>query len=727
MATISIRDSFEVEIVSASPQVNSGFGKYLRSLPAQLLARAEVAVQFPRELQLVSPGENGLGLTFKNDVPLGTDKTALSVSAGAKATLGVFNRAGMLLFEDTFVGEPLKVAGGQAFLAFAFEPAMEVGLKRELGNLSFGFDAGTESEFRCYRPFDLMGSPVTLAEAAKELFENFTIPNTVDDLKQMKDAPAGTVASVFGHGHLQIGCSVDVAAAFNPLASINTIDALGPLKLGGGASVTAGLQARVSGDFQVRVQKVDGRAVRLSYHKVAARELEVSLEASAGPGVTLGDRDLLKMLFGGASGVSGTSEEELVAAGLSSEHLARIKSAMKAGMSRKLSLDLGAQFSSMRQDEAAFQYEIDLDALDATGESAVGKALSGNLVELNLLEPHLPGHGIRLLQSRTEKLRTKRVAWRLNLVGIINVVSLTELVKKGTVFHDEESGELVITDEVSTERLKGVTESRGIRKLLYESVLLTATYKAAGLDVNTSLSAAQSFFHVDKSANRQRMEDYLDAVAAVGLISQPDIETLMGPFDDFGRSSLLLETVYDHAACVRLFTDNGATRNEDFYEDIGKLALLALVQKDDPDAYRRVPVESATLWKKMKDTGQPGFQQILPPPITGGTSQTLLVAVVAADYTLIRWWAHAMATAATRLADMRAFLGGRTADTIDPKDQAFIKKRGDVANAMVKAVQANKSSFDDPWGLVALFMASGRTATATGIVSSPRLTLFLPE
>jgi hypothetical protein len=151
------------------------------------------------------------------------------------------------------------------------------------------------------------------------------------------------------------------------------------------------------------------------------------------------------------------------------------------------------------------------------------------------------------------------------------------------------------------------------------------------------------------------------------------------------------------------------------------------VTETDPDAYRRRPLTDTTLWQAMKDAGQPNFRSVLPPPITGGgdTRDALRVAVVAADYSLIVWWASAMALAAKRLGDMRTFLAGRQAVDLD-QDQDFRTRRADLEEAIVKAIRRNTSSFDDPWGLVALFMACGGTATAAATIVSPRFTMLVP-
>ena len=235
---------------------------------------------------------------------------------------------------------------------------------------------------------------------------------------------------------------------------------------GVGVSASAGVSAFVSGEFQIRVQKMDGSVVRLSYHKIAGRGFDVTLAASAGAGVTLGDNDLLGMLFNGPGGAPGAGTEDLVAAGITRAQLQRVTAAMRAGLSRKLEVAVGAQFSALRQDEAAFLYEIDLDQLDAPGSAAPDRALAGDLTALNQLEPELPGHGIRMLLSRTELLRVKGTSWQINLVGIINVLSMTELVRTGTVAHDEESGELVIADKVTRDRVGAITTPKQIRKLL---------------------------------------------------------------------------------------------------------------------------------------------------------------------------------------------------------------------------------------------------------------------
>ena len=221
MGQISITDALGVEIVSANPQLTSGFGKYFKGQAAALLAGIDVASQLRAPLHLANAGDSGLRLAWKDAVPLGGDDVTLTIEAGAQATIGVFNRTGMVLVGGTFLGPPVKVGAG-----------------RRLRVVHLASDPGTRPEREGWRPHVrlhrrlLVGAavcrplrshrrPAFARRRHQTVFEHFVIPNTADDLREMKDLPAGTLACVSGNGELQIGASVDVAAAFNPLASVS--------------------------------------------------------------------------------------------------------------------------------------------------------------------------------------------------------------------------------------------------------------------------------------------------------------------------------------------------------------------------------------------------------------------------------------------------------------------------------------------------------------------------
>src|SRR5262245_52318022 len=127
---ITIRDGLNTDIVSANPHLSTGLGKYLTGQGAALLAGTDVVHQLRAPLQLANVGESGLGLSWTGDVALGESGASLAIEAGAKAVVGVLNRTGMQVFGTTFVGEPMKVPTGGAFVSFSLRPSLAVGLTK---------------------------------------------------------------------------------------------------------------------------------------------------------------------------------------------------------------------------------------------------------------------------------------------------------------------------------------------------------------------------------------------------------------------------------------------------------------------------------------------------------------------------------------------------------------------------------------------------------------------
>src|SRR5262249_40716799 len=182
---------------------------------------------------------------------------------------------------------------------------------------------------------------------------------------------------------LRIAAAANVVAAFNPLASVDTLPKLGKLQVSGGASASVGVTATLTGEYQMRAQKVGDATVRLGFHTLKGREIEVTLSGKAGPGVSLGDEDLLAMLFKGPGGNSVGNREDLEQAGITSQQLDRVVTAMNEGLSRKVEVAISSRFASLHEDEAAFLYDIDLATLDDVGAAVVDQALAGDLTTLN--------------------------------------------------------------------------------------------------------------------------------------------------------------------------------------------------------------------------------------------------------------------------------------------------------------------------------------------------------
>ena len=85
------------------------------------------------------------------------------------------------------------------------------------------------------------------------------------------------------------------------------------------------------------------------------------------------------------------------------------------------------------------------------------------------------------------------------MLGILNVASFVELVREGTVLYDPVSGALTAADKVSARRIRVkevplASDPEKLRKLLFESLLITAAYRASrALGTTLTLTADQTY------------------------------------------------------------------------------------------------------------------------------------------------------------------------------------------------------------------------------------------
>ena len=81
----------------------------------------------------------------------------------------------------------------------------------------------------------------------------------------------------------------------------------------------------------------------------------------------------------------------------------------------------------MAEDEAIFDYEIQPGALDGVSTSAVNRALHGDLTALTELASPA---GVTLRSSVLTRVRSKGVALKVNLLGIVNLISVSNLISR---------------------------------------------------------------------------------------------------------------------------------------------------------------------------------------------------------------------------------------------------------------------------------------------------------
>jgi hypothetical protein len=717
MPTIKLTDQFGLD-VDVAPDPLGALSKYFKTPLSVSILKQDIAKVQNVALRDFPFKKLSLGLWCEQPVDIGATGADLTVGAGLSGSLEVLTDGA--LFEDDPYGGPIQVPQDHAYVAFGLKAAVNVDVSNEPADLDFGFSVGNEISLTNYKLFSTTPTDPTVAQALAASLRDFRIPGDIEDLENL---PAGTVVTIDGTGTLKFSGTASLASALNPLATVSSPVLPGGLSVAQGGSIKVGGSFEILGNYQIRVQKTDGKTIRLGYYK--RRGCEYRIKATAETGITagLGGFDLVSLLLKAISKDPKADVDELVKAGLNPEQVSEISSAVKAGVERGLQIALTQQLESLSSTQAAFLYEIDLGSLDAAGRKAIHDALDSNLSALVNNEAALP-RGITLVRSIFTSLREAKHVLKINLLGIYNYVSVSDLTLKGTIVYEPASGSLVITDSATAARIRSAAinfgaDSQKLRRVLAESFLITAAYRGSKLLVEApELGSTCWYFELHAKTNQQTMKDNLDIAQALGLLTAQQKQEQLHGIDDFGRSMIYAEATFGDELAASLFLDQGGRpRSRDEYENLGRTALQLLVQEGDPDDYRRRPAIQDDLWKKMKDAGQPNFKPLFP-DLTG-----LQVEVISSDYTLIVWWAQVMRQTGEILALIRNFFA-RT-PSVDPENNTFKMLRAQLADHLAAVAKSTKDQFGDPWGLVVMDLTGGQKSQAAVRVTSPRLALQL--
>ncbi len=707
MPTIKITDSLGF-VVKTETAPDASITKYFKDALSLNLRETALNLQ-STTLKDFPFASVRTGLEVEQDIDIGNEDTELTLSAGLTAGFTVFKKKGEPVLAGRFGEEAaVRVGDSEAWVSFDITPVLSAGLTAERGDLTFGFEAGTEVSISNYRPFLMRNGEPKLAAALLDTVKAFSLPGDVDDLRAM--AP-GTISSVEGKASLSFTAGLDVSAQPNPLASIDAPGLPGSIDVRVGASVGVQSSYTLSSDFELRVQKLDGHRLEFGYYKKNGRELKVGVTGSAGVSVGPGDTDLTSQIMKAISGDPKVNEKELKKAGLDDAKIKAIRDAVEAGVDRSLELSLAAEFSSLREGSAAFLYAVDLNNLEEEGAAAVRLALDGDLTGLTVPEDKLPS-GVEIRTSIFKTVREKKTTVRINLLGIFNFISVSNFLVEGEVLYNHETGELVLTDKATAKRIRATlrnfaVDPEKLHKVQMESFLFTAAYRGSKLAVAPpKLKSIHSYFELHARTNHQTMKDNLDVAEALDLLSREKKAELLGDGNDFGRSTLYAETGYEDDLLRSVFLDaEGNARSMDFYEQAGRKALRLLYQTSDTDHYRRLATDDDELWKKMRAAGSP--QNVMALFLHLNEIQR---AVVDSDYRVIVWWAKAMRKLAEELVEVRKFFAAHPNPA--PGDNSLRKVRKRFRKRVSSVAKTTKKQFGDPWGLIAMDIATNHRASA---------------
>ena len=392
--------------------------------------------------------------------------------------------------------------------------------------------------------------------------------------------------------------------------------------------------------------------------------------------------------------------------------------AIKGGPNHSFQASFDAELSALTDDQAAFQYEIQPAQLSPESSLAVREALDGDLSRLTAMEDGLQDGGIlapgvKMLNSVLVATRQRGVTLKLNLLGILNFLTVSELIRHSEVLTDAVTGDVTIKETVSGNNITAIVEplarNEALRKAIFESVLATTSYRAGKAVALPDLHCEQMHFALNQNTNHQLMGDYLSWFLALNLLNGQDEAAILSQFTDGGPSTCALRTSFADADCTAMFFDgNGALRAEQQYLEIGREALRAVLdpQHQAIDGLRDGLLDDAH-WPQALDIGA----NVNLGPLVGLGTDDVRVEYLIGDVMVITDWAEAMAAAGQLIQDVRAFVGDADPNTLF-QDNQFQNKRDALQKKLAGMVKASKTRFDEPWGMICLFQAAGSPQTA---------------
>ncbi len=730
MPTFSVTDNFKNPVaVPVNWRSASALFKYLKSEALHLIVAPDFMERKDQPISKITPQPATSQLKTADKFQLGGAKPEIDFTPDAEIEIQINARAGASLFEGDSSSVAAKVPADAGYVGLTLDGSFDESLSGSSGDLTFGFESSQGLSLGYWKAFPSSGPlQPTLQEAFGQVISNFTIPGDLTDLDGLA---LNDICTVAGTGSLKVSGGVKVKAGPNPLASVDLPLKAGKVTVQEGAMAGLSASFAITGSWQMRVRRLDSANVELSFLKKRGTTLKADFSASAGISAKVGSKDLITTLLGAID--PKTDNSALLQGGLTADEAKTLNDAIKGAIDHSLQASFDEALSRVSDDEAAFQYHIDIDVArnDPSANQAVHRALEGDLSQLTALESEMRegaviAPGVTLISSVFSTSVKDEVSFKINLLGLLNVVSISDLLRGSKVVTDPVSHDMTITDTVTGKQIEAIAEppkrEERLRKAMFDSLLVTAAYKASGAVEAFDLTSQSFHFASNQKTNIGVMTDYLNWLMALDLITPGDKQQLLGQFHDQGPSTCLLRTAMTDAQCRSMFFDaNNKPRVETYYLEFGRSALLALLNTEiGPfDKYRY-----ALLDRHWDQALAAGPTEALA-PIAGINSsmsnyQEILDQLIGDVYD-ITWWASGMIDAGKELQSMIAFLAGRDPATLRD-DHGFAMKRASLQNKMADVVGRSKARFNEPWGMISLFQAAGSQGASAKVVT-PGLTI----
>jgi hypothetical protein len=726
LADILITDQLDkpVEVVKIDLAHPSSLVKYLKT---ELLHLAVVPDFLDRKDLLLSQAATKpikFQATTQHKFQLGNTKPEIDFTPSLQATIRANATSGGNLFDADPFHVAAKVPDHVGYASVGFQGSLDLGVSGSEGDLTFGFDKSTTVALEYLKAFPLGAGEPRLGEAVSQTLSAFVIPADISDLAALG---INDIATVSGQGNLKVSGGVQVSVSPNPLASVDLPLGAGTVEVKAGASVGLSASVAITGSYQVRARRIDADTIELSYLRESGTTLKADISASAGITAKLGDIDLIASILGAIS-TDPVGDKSLLT-GLQPTEVKTLSDAVKGGLNHSLQASLDIILTASTDDQAVFQYEIQPARLNATASDAVHRALDGDLTGLTSMEDDMQqggilAEGVKMVNSVFSKARERSVSLKINLLGILNYLTVSELIRNSEILTDAVTGDVTIKETVTGNSISAMTEpmarNEALRKAIFDSVLATTTYRAGKAIALPELTCQQMHFAVNQNTNEQIMGDYLRWLIALRLLRPEDKPAILAKFVDGGPSTCVLRTSFGDIDCASIFFDQlNRVRPPQYYLEFGRQAMRALLDPDHQAVDRfRYQIIDDGLWPKALGIGA----NVNLGPLVGLSTDDARVEYLIGDVMVITAWAAAMVNVGKLVEDIRTFVGTSDAATLFQNND-FKKKRDSLQKALAAMVKASKTRFDEPWGMVCLFWAGGSPNSAYGKIRADKYTL----
>ncbi|MGH9450853.1 MAG: hypothetical protein ACRD11_09945, partial [Terriglobia bacterium] len=323
MPTIELTDQFGLNL-HVNPDPASAIAKYLNPALALPVVLANAAAMQNITLKECPPALQSIGFSLGNPEGITIRGTAFTVVAGAAGGIEVTSEGA--LFDPDPYGDPIPVPAGRCYVSLSIRAAVNADVEAPAGTFAFGFSAGGEAVFSNSRLFSAAGR---LDAAVAEMLRRFVIPGEFDDLTSLGN---GDVARVHGSGSLQFSATVNLLTLVNPLAAVPSAILAAPLELEDGGSVAATASVKLTGDYEIRIDKVESQTLRLGYYKKHGSDFGIQVNAQLGLSAEMNNADAIAGFLRAMSGAGAPDADALTAAGLTDAQGAAVTAAIHAAI-----------------------------------------------------------------------------------------------------------------------------------------------------------------------------------------------------------------------------------------------------------------------------------------------------------------------------------------------------------------------------------------------------------